>query len=290
MKKKSFAAAKLTLTLRMKDKRDDGFNNLEALTVFLGYLGDRLKFEKTTNTTSTLSIENKTKDNIQLDSADNLIIKALNLFHERLSTISPGMKRQNFDISLVKSIPVQAGLGGGSSDAATTLQFLNEFYGQPFTNTVLYQLAAELGSDVSACLYAQSCWMLGRGEAISPMPIDFGDLCAVVITPDVYCSTPEVFQRYEEMGRPVDEGVAPPPELTSVVASLHNDLGLAAFDLYPELVNFKQRCEEVCSLPFQVAGSGSTLFLLAFIDDAQYYAEILEERLTPRAVSVNPMF
>lgn len=265
------APAKLTLTLRMLDKRDDGFNNLEALTVFLPDVADVLSTRDISDGQSRLTVSQADGSPSEVVNGDtNLVNQAWKLYseHERVVLIDVDLSQVGFD--LVKTIPVQAGLGGGSVDAAATLNILNQMCGEPLTITELGWLAEELGSDVPACMYSQALWMRGRGERVDPLdePDEIAEnLHVVVITPTISCSTPAIFTRYEEMGRPVDEGIPSPTSLQSITPTLHNDLALAAYDAFPVLTDFKNEVEQLTNLPFMLAGSGSSLF--SVVDSAQ---------------------
>lgn len=262
------ALAKLTLSLRILGKREDGFNNLEALTVFLPSVNDVVHVEE--NDVQDFVISSPQHNLVSL-TKDNLVIRARDAYlnHERI------LDKDNvqFRILLEKVIPLAAGLGGGSADAAATLNALNRYYDYELTPTELGWLAEELGSDVPACVYSQASWMKGRGEIVDPLD-DFyvEDIVACVVTPDIECSTPAIFARYDEMGRPHDEGVEAPVAVRHYVDTLHNDLSLAAYDVFPELAELKRSLRSATDQEFMMAGSGSTLFCLvdtARVDDIQ---------------------
>jgi 4-diphosphocytidyl-2-C-methyl-D-erythritol kinase len=259
-----YAPAKLTLTLRMLDKRDDGFNNLEALTVFLPNVSDIVVASEGTHD---FVLMGPAADDSLMQHETNLVVRARNLFeqHERIADLHDELLTTSLE--LAKSIPIAAGLGGGSADAAATLHVLNRICGDQLTLTELGWLAEELGSDVPACIYSQALWMKGRGEVVDPLDEFPEGLHVLVVTPHIECSTPAVYKRYEEMGRPVDEGIEAPADIAHLTKTLHNDLALAAYDLSPELVDIKETLEKETSARFMLAGSGSTLFC---VGDKEY--------------------
>ncbi len=267
MNLQQYAPAKLTLTLRMLDKRDDGYNNLEAFTVFLPELYDVLKVVEDTN--PGLSLAETSKHIVEIDET-NLIVKAFEKYatHERIVDLFPEVNEVHLELK--KMLPVAAGIGGGSADCAATLNLLNRFCDNELTVTELIYLAQELGSDVPACIYSQALWMKGRGEILDPLDEFYiEDLRAIVVTPNIQCSTPEVYAQYDKIGRPRDEGIEAPAALASVCHNLHNDLALAAYDLNPELLEVKAMLESQTGLSFVLAGSGSTFFALSDPDQAQ---------------------
>lgn len=266
-----FAPAKLTLTLRMLDKREDGFNNLEALTVFLPDVYDQLQIVLRNPGDEILSIYKADGSPSDLPNDEtNLVIKALKLFASDSRVQIPREEIDQIGFKLVKNLPSAAGLGGGSSDAAATLRLLNERFGLPLTEMELADLSSEIGSDIPACVYSRALWMRGRGEIVDPIDRFNADgLNILVFTPELQCSTPAVFARYDEIARPVDVGVQAPERLKRFSSNLHNDLALGAFDLFPELTQLRNDLEQATSMQFRLAGSGSTLFAIGTAEEIE---------------------
>jgi 4-diphosphocytidyl-2-C-methyl-D-erythritol kinase len=152
-----FAPAKINLHLAVLDRRPDGFHNLESLFLALNF-GDILHFEP-------LPGEKKTEINgTDIPLEKNIIFKALSLFREKT-----GFNR-SLKIKMEKHIPVGGGLGGGSSDAASTLLALNKLAGSPLNRENLLEMAAALGSDVPFFIYeTPAAKITGRGEQIEPV-------------------------------------------------------------------------------------------------------------------------
>jgi 4-diphosphocytidyl-2-C-methyl-D-erythritol kinase len=193
---------------------------------------------------------------------------------------------QAFEAHVLKAIPMGAGLGGGSSDAAAAIMAVNELYGPPLTTLELAEVAAGLGADVAFFLQGGTAIARGRGEVIEPL------LCPqtlwwVIAMPDEGLSTAGVYQRYDEMAP------APTPQtleklITALAAGdinaigrhLHNDLEVAAFDLRPELADLKSDLLTLGATGAVMTGSGSALAALCPNPEA---AESLADRLEAQA-------
>jgi len=175
------APAKVNLHLAVLDKRQDGFHNLESLFVTVDF-GDTLHFEpfeaknKGKNALE-LTMEGPAAAGLELPAEKNIIFKALSLFRDKSRDKSLG--KHGFNIGLrvrvEKYIPLGGGLGGGSSNAASTLLALNHLAGSlygapPFARSELLEMAAALGSDVPFFIHQVSAaWVTGRGEHIEPL-------------------------------------------------------------------------------------------------------------------------
>jgi len=164
------APCKINLHLKIGDKRGDGFHSLESLFASLDF-GDTLRFECTGEEGKLeLSMDWETKDGLICDipPETNLVFRAVSLFRER-SGYKNGLR-----IHVIKRIPVGAGLGGGSSDAANCLLALNSLAFSPFSMEELSQMAAVLGSDVPFFLSGGAAFVSGRGEIVEPAKIPEG--------------------------------------------------------------------------------------------------------------------
>lgn len=170
------APAKLNLHLQVIAKRNDGFYDLRTLFTFIN-LYDQLTFEEI-------------EEEIQLKElepiSDNLVLKAADLLRKRTNCIK-GAK-----ISLQKQIPLQKGLGGGSSDAAATLLALNKLWNLRLTQTELLDMSLELGSDVPFFIFGHSAWAEGRGEILSK--VDFREEWHLLYMPEAEISTKKAFE------------------------------------------------------------------------------------------------
>jgi len=170
------APAKLNLHLQVIAKRNDGFHDLTTLFTFIN-LYDQLTFEACEE-----KIELKELEPIN----NNLVLKAANLLRKR-TNCNKGVK-----ISLRKQIPLQKGLGGGSSDAAATLLALNKLWNLKLTQTQLLDMSLELGSDVPFFIFGHCAWAEGRGEILSK--VDFYEEWHLLYIPEAEISTKKAFE------------------------------------------------------------------------------------------------
>lgn len=176
------APAKINLTLNVLGKRADGFHELESLIASLD-LCDLLHFKKS----DMFSLSCETHD-IPLDET-NLITRAVRLFEREMS------RACSWRIILEKKIPHGAGMGGGSSDAATTLLALNDLEDAGFSSGKLARLAAEIGSDVPFFIYQQSCMIRGRGELVEPISVEgLAGTQILLMKPNFGVSTPDAYK------------------------------------------------------------------------------------------------
>ena len=173
------APAKLNLFLHINARRDDGYHELETLFTFLNF-GDTLHFELTND--ASISITGDTKD---IPLSDNLIYKAALLLQTHSKTLY-GVK-----INLTKRLPMGGGVGGGSSDAATTLLALNKMWGLNLNLTVLGKLGLQLGADVPVFIQGQSAIAHGIGEQLHHVTLEKKWYC--VVHPNQHVSTAKIF-------------------------------------------------------------------------------------------------
>ncbi|MFP3043671.1 4-(cytidine 5'-diphospho)-2-C-methyl-D-erythritol kinase [Treponema primitia] len=182
------APCKINLHLRVKGRRSDGFHELESIFLALAY-GDTLHFElgDAGGADEFLVEDKRPRLGEEIPREGNIVLKALDLFRVRSGLDRP------LRIRLEKRIPLGAGLGGGSSDGASTLLALNELAGTPFDKTGLLQAAAELGSDVPFFLLGGAAYVTGRGEHIRPIegPPEFE---VVLVNPGFPSNTAKAFR------------------------------------------------------------------------------------------------
>ncbi|HAZ15106.1 MAG: 4-(cytidine 5'-diphospho)-2-C-methyl-D-erythritol kinase [Chlamydiae bacterium GWC2_50_10] len=243
MSMRLFSPAKVNLFFKVIKKREDGYHEIASLIGAIS-LGDSLIFAHSDE-------ERLFCDHPEVPlGEENLILKAAQLFRKR-----SGLSFR-LSVTLEKRIPLQAGLGGASSNAATTLWGLNEMQKRPFSQKQLEEMGAELGSDVPFFFSEGFAFCSGRGEKLTPIP--FLSLSHYVIAKPPYgLSTSLVYQ----MTRPDDHSFSDPlsclQELQRGKVSCFNDLEPAAFRMRPELKAFK---ESLLKLGFQevsMTGSGS---------------------------------
>lgn len=240
--------AKLNLFLRILARRADGYHELASLFQTIG-LHDLIHFEAADHDSLICS------DPSLAINQSNLISKARQLFRQKTGIQQP------FAIHLEKKIPIQAGLGGGSSNAATTLWALNQLCGRPATDMELASWGSEIGSDISFFLSLGTAYCTGRGEILQPVP-SLASQKVFVAKPRQGLSTKQVFEnlRVSDL-HPRDPRVA----LDSFYANkstYFNDLEQTAFELMPELAVFKARLEGLGFSTVTMTGTGSSFFCL----------------------------
>jgi 4-diphosphocytidyl-2-C-methyl-D-erythritol kinase len=238
--------AKINLTLEILGKRSDGYHDLATWMLPVG-LYDTIEIR----VEQEQSFWPNTPE-LKGDSS-NLVIRAAELFN-RAAAIDA-----HYNIQLEKKIPIGAGLGGGSSDAAATLLLLNQLHGSPLTSPELYGLAAELGSDVPFFIHAQSSWCTSRGEIMEPREFPRG-LWTLLAKPGFGVSTAGAFRAYAALTSFQRRG----REVSTPWGGVRNDLEPAVFLKYLLLPVMRDwlamQPDTMLSL---MSGSGSTIFAVA---------------------------
>lgn len=256
------APAKLNLFLEVLGRRSDGYHELETVMVSIDWF-DTLRFTPVEESErETLSIRSTVSGCGELPgNENNLVLRAARLLRQAVP--SAGGVR----IELIKRIPWQAGLGGGSSDAAATLAALHRLWGNPLSGAELHRLAATLGSDVNFFLASTPLAVCrGRGERIEPLPLRRRWHC-VVVQPPGGLSTAEVFQRWTpgetlRSVRPLVEELGACSGLPSQVR-LYNALETPAAELHPGVRDVLQRLKNFGLAAVGMSGSGSACFGIA---------------------------
>ncbi|MGH6712949.1 MAG: 4-(cytidine 5'-diphospho)-2-C-methyl-D-erythritol kinase [Bradyrhizobium sp.] len=173
--------AKVNLTLRVVGRRTDGFHDLESVVAFAD-CADRLTL--TPGSELTLQMSGPLAQACG-ETSDNLVLKATRLLAERV----PGLKSGSF--TLEKVLPVAAGIGGGSADAAAALRLLAKLNGLALDDERLLEVALETGADVPVCLASRACDMTGVGDTLTPLSLPI--IPCVMINPCVPVPTKDVF-------------------------------------------------------------------------------------------------
>ena len=238
------APAKINLSFRVLRRREDGFHEIETLMASIS-LFDEIKIEPNK---SGIQFD---CDNTSLAGSNNLVVRAAELFFEKTKT-EPAVA-----IALKKNIPHGAGLGGGSSDAATTLLGLNELLGANLGREELADLAAQIGSDVPFFIYQSAAMCRGRGEIVMPAKLNT-PLSLLLFKPEFSVPTPWAYSRWMDSRELPDV-----PYAVREFQGLQcvNDLERPVFEKFVFLAQMKrwlQRQPEVGAA--LLSGSGSTVF------------------------------
>jgi len=246
------APAKVNLTLRVGPRRADGYHEIESVVVRAS-LCDRVAVERRDDGRVTVECD---APGIPADER-NLAVRA-GLALRELAGPPRGAH-----IRLTKRIPAGAGLGGGSSNAATTLRLLDTLWETGLDDGALERIGAGIGSDVPFFLHGPCCVIRGRGERIERLSADWA-AWAVLLLPPIPLASADVYRAFDRL--PPPPARAPLPEQaasTLGMEALFNDLESAAFHLSPELADLAQRAAELAGGPVRMSGSGSTLFRLS---------------------------
>jgi 4-diphosphocytidyl-2-C-methyl-D-erythritol kinase len=243
-----FSPAKINLFLRILRKRDDGYHELASLFQTIA-LGDILDIALSSQDSLICS------DPSLPANSSNLVWKAAELFRCK-TTLDFGFK-----IHLQKNIPSQAGLGGGSSNAATTLFGLNQLLGQPASKKDLISWAAEIGSDVPFFFTQGTAYVTGRGDIIKDLPpLPFPKEKFWIVKPTQGLSTPEVYKALNLQNLSNRDPLKALQNFLNGQPDFYNDLEEAAFSLFPELAFIKTTLLRSGYDPVLLSGSGSAFF------------------------------
>ncbi|XP_073145354.1 4-diphosphocytidyl-2-C-methyl-D-erythritol kinase, chloroplastic/chromoplastic [Henckelia pumila] len=262
-----FSPCKINVFLRMTGKRADGYHDLASLFHVIS-LGDKIKFSLSPSKSKDRLTTNV--PGVPLDDR-NLIIKALNLFRKKTGSDN------YFWIHLDKKVPTGAGLGGGSSNAATALWAANQFNGLVATEKELQEWSGEIGSDIPFFFSHGAAYCTGRGEVVEdiPTPIPL-DIPMVLIKPPEACSTAEV---YKHLRLDQTSKIDPLTLLEKISRNgisqdvCVNDLESPAFEVLPSLKRLKQRIITAGRGQYDavfMSGSGSTIVGVGSPDPPQF--------------------
>ena len=233
------APAKLNLFLHITGRRADGYHLLQTLFQFLDY-GDMLDFELRSDGEIT-----RPAGPVGIAAADDLAVRAAALLRTRSGV------RQGADIHLHKRLPHQAGLGGGSSDAATTLVALNRLWATGLDTGELAALALELGADVPVFVRGRAAWAEGVGEILTP--VDPPEPWYLVVQPDCRIATREIFQAPD-----LTRNSAPITIARFYAGEGHNDFEPVVRKRYPEVAEALDWLRP--KAPARLTGSGACVF------------------------------
>ncbi|BAV04629.1 4-diphosphocytidyl-2-C-methyl-D-erythritol kinase [Filimonas lacunae] len=248
-----FPNCKINLGLNILRKRTDGFHDLE--TVFYPLpLQDALEIQpsrapassKVTFTASGLPVDGS-PDN-------NLCVKA---YHLLLSDF-PHLPAVN--MHLHKTIPMGAGLGGGSADGAFALRMLNQQFQLGLSQQQLIHYALQLGSDCPFFIINTPCWAAGRGEQLQPVSLSLKNYKLVVINPGIHVHTGKAFSLITPAVPPVSIQTIVQQPVHTWRNMLTNDFEAAVFQLHPEIAQIKEQLYQAGAVYASMTGTGSTVF------------------------------
>jgi 4-diphosphocytidyl-2-C-methyl-D-erythritol kinase len=251
------APAKINLTLRVIGRRADGYHDLESLVAFAD-IADTLTLDPGVDLGLEVSGPFAAASG---DTAGNLVLKA----YAALNADVAGLKAGHFQLQ--KNLPVAAGIGGGSADAAAALRLMARVNGLAVDDTRLMAAALAVGADVPVCLASRACVMAGVGERLTS-PLDLPKLPALLVNPGVPLATRDVFAAYAKIPR--QPGVALPADIPRAPNALVEFLKVHGNDLTDAAIACAPAVGEVLGVLGQLpgvrltrmSGSGSTCFAL----------------------------
>ena len=248
-----FAPAKINLTLRVIGRRADGYHELESLVAFAA-IDDTLAF--TPGAATTLEVTGPFAG-VCGATVDNLVLKAAAALAARVPGLAGGVFR------LDKRLPVAAGIGGGSSDAAAALRLLARANGIAADDPRLAEAALAVGADVPVCLAAKARVMRGIGDVLSA-PLALPALPAVLVNPGVPTATRDVFRAFAGLrGDATPLGEVPRTGLVDFLRAHGNDLTPAAIACVPVIGEVLSALSALAGARLaRMSGSGSTCFAL----------------------------
>jgi len=267
------AFAKINLFLNILGQRPDGFHDVRfvmqevdlADTLDIKVIGSGLQIDFMCSLP-------------EIAGEDNLVVKAYHAFYRQVTGTPYALK-----VFLQKNIPVQAGLGGGSSDAAAMLLALNQLHQNNLSQAELLMLAAELGSDVPFFILGQTCLATGRGEVVSPLPsmppyevLIVKPITINIPTPFAYDLVRKAnhYNHYKEQDFSLWQAFLETDEKPNALPAslLHNDFESPVFVVYPQLMQAKQQLSRFGDV--LLSGSGPSLFVLLNAPYVDYQTQI----------------
>lgn len=252
------AYAKINLALHIRMRREDGYHELETLFAFVD-CGD------------VLTARGAKQDSVQMigdfaggieNPFDNLVAKALNMLP----------RPDGLDITLQKNLPVAAGLGGGSADAAAVFRIVRDLHGLPDD---WRRRATELGADVPACVQSVTCIGHGTGTELEPVGNDLAGVPVLLVNPRIPLATGPVFAAWH--GK--DRGALPAGSASEIAFAGRNDLEAPAISLCPVIADVLAALRGTDAQLVRMSGSGATCFAIYRSHDTMLKAsEIIRSR------------
>lgn len=246
----SYPNSKINIGLHVVERMPNGYHSLETVFYPINNQNDILEISPVTGS---LSLQVFSIAILTDDMENNLCVKAYRLLK----------KRHNLpfvEIKLTKKIPVGAGLGGGSADAAFTLKMLNQLFQLHLSVEQLKKYAADLGSDVPFFIENRPAYACGRGDLLEPIALDLSEYDIRLYHSDIHISTAEVYQwiKPKKSLHPLKESIkSPVSEWKNLII---NDFEEVVFERYPELEAKKNALYEQGAIYVSMSGSGASMY------------------------------
>jgi len=250
------APIKLNLYLHITARRESGYHEVDTLIAFTDY-GDAVRVEPAD--TLEMAVDGPFAGDLPEVPTDNLVLRALERMRKEFG-VTAGAR-----ITLVKNIPVAAGVGGGSSDAATAMLAAAKLWGLPQSAVpTMMKIGAKVGADIPACMYRKPCYATGFGQVLEDAP-PVAEMGVLLVNPGIKVSTPAVFERRRGGFSPFmadpKASIRRGGSLVSFLRQRENDLTDAAISLCPPIQDILWAFDDIktCRLA-RMSGSGATCF------------------------------
>lgn len=247
-----FPNCKINIGLNILAKRPDGYHNLQTVFYPLG-IKDALEIIESTEFTQAITYSSSGLE-INGKTEHNLCIKAYELLKKDFPSLP------FIQMHLHKTIPMGAGLGGGSADAAFTLQLLNKKFLLQLSQKQLLDYALELGSDCPFFILNKPCFAKGRGEILEPVELDLSDYSFLIVNPGIHVNTRLAFSTLsiKENSSHLPTLITKP--ITDWKNEILNDFEKTIFPLYPAIAALKNQLYAAGAIYASMSGSGSSVF------------------------------
>ena len=250
------APIKLNLYLHITARRDSGYHEVDTLIAFTDY-GDAVRVEPSDKLE--MAVDGPFSSDLPEVQTDNLVLRALDRMRKEFN-ITAGAK-----VTLVKNIPIAAGVGGGSSDAATAMLAAAKMWEMPESALpTMMKIGAKVGADIPACLFRRPCFASGFGQVLKAAP-EVAEMGVLLVNPGIKVSTPAVFERRRGGFSPFmadpSANLKSGSSLIGFLRGRENDLTDAALSLCPPIQDILWAFEDIkgCRLA-RMSGSGATCF------------------------------
>lgn len=265
------AYAKINLALHVRRRREDGYHELESLFAFVD-AGDELVVHEAEADRFTIGGEFAPGLSF---GPDNLVLGALKAMRKLVWPGQPAVPP--LAIHLQKNLPVAAGIGGGSADAAAMIRLLEHKYVRNGDNRELALATTELGADVPACVASRTCIGRGTGTELEPADDSLAGNPVLLVNPRVPLSTGPVFRHWD--GR--DRGPLPEGDVRAIALEGRNDLEAPAISLCPQVAGVLAALRGTSPFLARMSGSGATCFAL-------FETEALRDEAAARIAADHP--
>ena len=266
----AFANAKINIGLRIVSKRSDGYHELETVFYPVGLecglphqpdpFDDVLEVTCDRGEVSGCRFQ-FVGNRIDCPPKKNLVVRAASQFVGKYNSLYNDLLQFGmFEITLDKHLPDGAGLGGGSADAAFTLQLLNEITGSHFTKEELMEIALKLGADCPFFLENRPCFAAGIGELLTPIELNLKGYTILIVKPSISVSTKDAFDGITPHRPDFDLRVLPYLPVEEWKDKVKNDFEATVFEKFPELAAIKNNLYESGAVYASMSGSGSAIY------------------------------